>query len=287
VTAARAILKAGGALSMKDAPSEVHLRTTSGLAGRNKFRDHKLGGEILHAFLDAGNGRAVVVAHLSEMVRALAQGANWRASVNEGAVLEHLDRLLVEAEKENASAAALASGFLEFAGDIGSGFPKALRDGLARRAGAELDRRRTGTTQQPWLEALGAIYVNPGHRGLATAMDRIATAPPEGYRIRLRDHAATLRALGRTDDPRGHLHALSRLRRRRHLPGLSTSTVHKAKGLEFRRVLICPADQHQYPATPYGARLFYVALSRATHGLAIVTDTASPISHLDLGGIQT
>ena len=59
-----------------------------------------------------------------------------------------------------------------------------------------------------------------------------------------------------------------------------------AGGLEFRRVLICPADQQQYPATPYGARLLYVALSRATHALTIVTDTASPISHLDCIGIQ-
>jgi superfamily I DNA/RNA helicase len=116
-------------------------------------------------------------------------------------------------------------------------------------------------------------------------MEHLARSPLGAYRVRLRDHAATLRGLGRTDDPRGHLQALSRLRRRRSLPVQSTSTIHKAKGLEFRRVLICPADQQQYPANPYGARLLYVALSRATHCLTIITDKASPLSHLNFSGV--
>jgi superfamily I DNA/RNA helicase len=58
------------------------------------------------------------------------------------------------------------------------------------------------------------------------------------------------------------------------------STVHKSKGLEFRRVLLCPVDRHQYPDHAYGARLLYVAMSRATHALTIVTDSAAPVRHL-------
>jgi len=125
------------------------------------------------------------------------------------------------------------------------------------------------------------IFANPDHRGLAAATDHLSRSAADTYRVRLPDHAATLRALSRTDDPRGHLQLLSRLRRRRTLPNFSTSTVYKAKGLEFRRVLVCPADQHQYPTSPYGARLFYVAISRATHRLTIVTDTTSPVAYLD------
>lgn len=280
ITAARTTLKGGGSVGLHDAPAEVHVRGETGLAGRKKFKNPQLAGEILRGFLDNGTGRAVVIAHLSEMVRALAQGANWRAGVNEGAVLEHLDRLLAEAEEETPLAAKLAAGFLTFATDIGSGFPKALRDGLASRAGAQLNRIQAGANQLPWLHALGAIYDEPSHRGLAVAMDRLSANPPAGYRVRLGDHAVALRAIGKTDDPRGYLHALSRLRRRRSLPHMSTSTVHKAKGLEFRRVLICPADTQQYPPGSYGARLFYVAISRATHQLTIVTDGAAPLVHL-------
>lgn len=280
ITAARTTLKAGGSVGLRDAPAEVRVRPETGLAGRKKFKNPRLAGEILHAFLDDGQGRAVVIAHLSDMVRALAQGANWRAGVNEGAVLEHLDRLLAEAEEESAAAAKLALGFLSFVTDIGSGLPKALREGLGNRAGIQLNRAQAGAKQLPWLHALEAIYAEPSHRGLATAMDRLAANPPAGYRIRLGDHAAALRAMGKTDDPRGHLHALSRLRRRRSLPHLSTSTVHKAKGLEFGRVLVCPADAQQYPPGAYGARLFYVAISRATHQLTIVTDASAPMVHL-------
>jgi superfamily I DNA/RNA helicase len=112
-------------------------------------------------------------------------------------------------------------------------------------------------------------------------MEHLSRPASEGYRVRLPDHAATLRALSRSDDPRSHLQSLSRLRRKRAHPKFSTSTVHKAKGLEFRRVLVCPADRQQYPPSGYGARLLYVAMSRATHRLTIVTDTASPLSHLD------
>ncbi|MCP8939930.1 AAA family ATPase [Alsobacter sp. SYSU M60028] len=280
ITAARTKLKAGGSIGLHDAPSEVRVRPETGLAGRKKLKNPRLAGEILHAFLDDGHGRAAVIAHMSDMVRALAQAASWRAGVNEGAVLEHLDRLLSEAEKEAGTAADVAAGFLTFASDIGSGFPKALRESLGSRVGAQLNLVRAGASQSPWLHALEPIYAEPSHRGLATAMERLIRNPPAGYRIRLRDHAAALRAIGWTDDPRGHLHALSRLRRQRSLPQLSTSTVHKAKGLEFRRVLVCPADAQQYPSGAYGARLFYVAISRATHQLTIVTDALSPMVHL-------
>jgi hypothetical protein len=286
ITAARSTLRRGGVLKLKDAPASVLVTTTPELAGRKKFKNPQLANEILHGFLDAGSGRAVIIAHLGDMVRTLAQSCNWRAKVNEGAALEHLDRLLSEAEADEVTAGALAAGFLVFVASTGSGFQKTTRDGLRARLGDTLDQRRAGKTQVVWLHALSAIYQAPNHYGLAAAMDILMRETPSGYRVRLRDHASTLRALGRTDDPREHLQALSRLRRRRNLPPLNASTVHKAKGLEFRRVLVCPADQHQYPGTPYGARLLYVAMSRATHHLTIVTDAVSPLRHFDFAGTK-
>ena len=282
LTDARSILRSGGALCMSSAPSEVLVRNTSSFAGRKRLRDPPLAGDLLRGFLEEGPGRAVIVAHLGEMVQALAQSANWRARVNEGAVLEHLDRLLREQEVAQTVPAVLSLAFLNFAFEIGSGFPKSLREGLRRRLGDTLNWAQAGSKQEPWLRALSAIYLDADHRGLAAAMDQLLRCAPKGYRVRLPDHAATLRALGRADDPRSHLQSLSRIRRRRTPPNLSISTVHKAKGLEFRRVLVCPADLEQYPPDSYGARLLYVAMSRATHRLTIVTDSASPLTHLDL-----
>jgi len=281
VTAARATLRRGGAVTMRDAPRAVELLSANQLAGRQRFKDPQRAAKLLHNFLDGGEGRSVVVAHLGDMVRTLAQGSRWRAGINEGAVLEHLDKLLIESECENVAAADLASAFIAFADEIGTGFAKQLRQGIAERAGSTLRAQGAGVNQKAWLDILAPIYADPSHRGLAAAMGILHRVPPAGYRVRLCDHAATLRALGRSEDPRGHLQALSRLRRRRSLPPQSVSTVHKAKGLEFRRVLICPADQHQYPSNGYGARLLYVAMSRATHELTIVADPSSPVSHLD------
>jgi AAA domain/UvrD-like helicase C-terminal domain len=281
ITAARTTLRSGDALRMRNAPPEVEVRKTEGLAGRNKFQDPQLAGNIVRGFLDDGPGRAVIIAHLGSMVRTLAQSTNWRARMNEGAVLEHLDQLLIAQEAADATPATLALAFMTFASKIGSDFPKPLQSSLAQRVGDTLNLQQAGSKQEPWLGALTAIYASTDHRGLATAMDHMSRYSSGGYRVRLPDHAAALRALSRTDDPRGHLHSLSRLRRKRAQPKFSTSTVHKAKGLEFRRVLVCPADQQQYPSSKYGARLLYVAMSRATHRLTIVTDAVSPLSHLD------
>lgn len=286
ITTARSTLRRGGVLQLKDAPASVVVMTTTGLAGRKKFKNPQLASEILHGFLDAGPGRAVIVAHLGDMVRTLAQSCNWRAAVNEGAALEHLDRLLVVAEADEATARDLASAFLVFIASTGSGFQKAMREGLRARLGETLDQRRSGKKQAVWLRALAAIYQAPNHHGLAAAMEMLTQETPTGYCVRLSDHTSTLRALGSSHDPRGHLQALSRLRRRRSLPPLNLSTIHKAKGLEFRRVLVCPADQHQYPATPFGSRLLYVAMSRATHKLTIVADATSPLMQFDFSASE-
>ena len=174
---------------MQDAPREVRLRAAAGLAGRNRFKDHQLAGKILREFLDAGIGPAVIIAHLSEMVRALAQSSNWRAGLNEGAVLEHLDLLLGEAEAEKMDAATLASAFATFVADIGSGFTKAMREGLIKRAGVTLNEGKAGTSQKAWLAILAAIYTDPCHRGLAAAMELLARA----HQMAIGSASATMR----------------------------------------------------------------------------------------------
>ena len=282
ITAARKTLSSGGAVSFSDAPREVQFRRIDGLAGRNKLKDHQRASEMLRGFFDASpkGQRSVVLAYLTDMVWALAQAAGWRVTVNEGATLDHLSGLLEMAESSGADRASLASAFMDFVEQIGSGLRKPMRESILRRAGAQLNVDKAGLAQRPWLDALSPIYELPNHRGLAAAMERLAAAPPSQYKIRLKDHAVTLRALGRTTDPRGHLQALGRLRRIRRASFLSASTVHKAKGLEFHRVMICPADTHQYPNGGLGGRLLYVAMSRATQELLILGDGSNHSPHL-------
>lgn len=59
-------------------------------------------------------------------------------------------------------------------------------------------------------------------------------------------------------------------------PPQAISTVHKAKGLECGAVLLVGCDASQFPDTPQGRALLYVALSRATSKLMIVVPRSSP-----------
>jgi DNA helicase-2/ATP-dependent DNA helicase PcrA len=58
------------------------------------------------------------------------------------------------------------------------------------------------------------------------------------------------------------------------------STIHKAKGLDFDHVLLCPVDRHQYPDGNLGVRLLYVGLSRARLSIRLAVTTDAPTSHL-------
>jgi DNA helicase-2/ATP-dependent DNA helicase PcrA len=58
------------------------------------------------------------------------------------------------------------------------------------------------------------------------------------------------------------------------------STIHKAKGLDFDHVLLCPVDRHQYPDDVLGGRLLYVALSRAKRSIRLVLASDAPTRHL-------
>lgn len=105
------------------------------------------------------------------------------------------------------------------------------------------------------------------------------TLPP-GYTIRFGDHVWALCAFDRTDNPRAFRSTLGRIRRRRKWPPQMVSTIHKAKGLDFDHVLLCPVDRHQYPDDVLGARLLYVALSRAKRSIRLVLAGDAPTRHL-------
>ena len=162
-------------------------------------------------------------------------------------------------EEHSGSAESLSHALLEFVAAVGVGLTGATLSGLRGRLGATVDGRRIGKNQVTWLNAFEPIYARPDHIGVSEAMKRIRDAPPAGYTVRLHGNVWALCNLGRTDDPRRHLSSLGRFRRARQLPAQAVSMIHKAKGLEFNHVLLCPVDRHQFPNGPLGARLLYVA----------------------------
>ena len=270
INACRSTLKAGNSISLKDLPQGVSVSIHSGLAGRNKFNDVGAASRVIHRFLDDAPSNSAVLSFLDQMATSIAQVGSWRASLNEGAQLDKLNALITAMEDHCGNAEKLAHAFLDFVGIVGVGFPESERAALRSRLGTTIRRQQAGERQLSWLSRLEPIYAAPNHRGIVTAMWAIRNAPPDRYTIRLRDHVWALCSFGRTDDPRAFRSTLGRIRRQRRWPPQTISTIHKAKGLEFDHVLLCPVDRHQYPETELGARLLYVGLSRACKSLKLV-----------------
>ena len=271
--AARTTLKAGNPISFRNAPSIVVSRHQL-FCGRDKFKDFKAAAPIVRNFLDSAAGDAALLAFRRPMTVSIAQLSAWRAPLNEGAQLDRIAPLVAAMEQLDGNAGLLAQSFLAFAGDIGAGLNENDRLAIAKRLGGTINISKAGAKQLSWLACCEPIYSSPNHRGVAQAMRLVRENPPDGYTLRLSGHAWAVSSFERTDDPRGYLSALGRVRRRWALPTHVTSTIHKAKGLAFDRVLICPLDRNQFPDDVLGARLLYVAMSRARRSIriALVTD---------------
>lgn len=280
IKAARATLKAGNPLSLADVPPALSHSSHSGFCGRERFIDAQRASAVIHRFLNDLPESAVILSFLGPMVRTIAQLGRWRAPINEGAQLEHLDALVSAMEEHSGSAESLSHALLEFVAAVGVGLTGATLSGLRGRLGATVDGRRIGKNQVAWLNAFEPIYARPDHIGVSAAMKRIRDAPPAGYTVRLHGNVWALCNLGRTDDPRRYLSSLGRIRRARQLPAQAVSTIHKAKGLEFNHVLLCPVDRHQFPNGPLGARLLYVAISRACRSIRIAIAADAMSSHI-------
>ncbi|HUA78600.1 MAG TPA: ATP-dependent helicase [Acetobacteraceae bacterium] len=280
IMASRAALKAGNPVSLRDAPACVSAVSRNGLAGRERFRDVPTASREVHGFLSGAQDSAAILAFLGNMAKSTAQVGNWRAPLNEGAQLDELDLLIQAMEAHTGNPQALAGAFLNFLTAIGVGLTTDMSDGLRGRLSAAINRDRAGRNQIAWLDCLEPIYASPDHRGMAVAMRVARDTPPAGYAIRLGDHAWALGAFDRIDDPRAFRNTLGRIRRRRKWPRQMVSTIHKAKGLDFNHVLLCPVDRHQYPDDVLGARLLYVALSRAKQSIRLVLAGDAPTRHL-------
>lgn len=276
----RTALKAGNPVSLRGAPPCVSAVSHNELAGRERFRDMRTASRLIHEFLDDAPDGAAILAFIGNMAKSTAQAGSWRAPLNEGAQLDELDVLIQAMEAQAGNAEALAGAFLDFLCVIGAGLPQAMCGGLRGRLGAAINRDRAGQNQLAWLDCLAPIYASPDHRGIAAAMRTIRDGAPAGYAIRYGDHVWALCAFDRTDDPRAFRSTLGRIRRRRKWPPQMVSTIHKAKGLDFDHVLLCPVDRHQYPDDVLGARLLYVALSRAKRSVKLVLAADAPSQHL-------
>jgi superfamily I DNA/RNA helicase len=131
------------------------------------------------------------------------------------------------------------------------------------------------------------IIDQPDHRGVGAflqALHAAAKAQPESAGIHIdypKEYWEAVR-IGAAVDPRAGLADLTRqnAHARQHPPQRAISTIHKAKGLEARHVLVMPCDATTFREK--NRRLLYVAISRATHRLTLVVSRSKPSPIIDI-----
>jgi AAA domain/UvrD-like helicase C-terminal domain len=134
------------------------------------------------------------------------------------------------------------------------------------------------------LQELGRfILTEPNHRGASKMLARLLNlieVDAAFSKIRIdnpREYRDAVR-LGEFEDCENGLTEISHRRTHSHPmpPKRALSTVHKAKGLECKNVVLMPCDSHHFRNSEAARCLFYVALSRATNSLTLVVSRAEP-----------
>jgi DNA helicase-2/ATP-dependent DNA helicase PcrA len=273
IMAARHALRTDHALPIDNRPESVRITRIAGMP------DPKFGRGLpqflsrpLHGFLNRCNTTTAVLTHANRMACDIHVCVNGRVVVNEGADFEAAYAALDSAKAAIGEPRGLALVLLNMLHDVSTGLNKSRHDALTKLLGADTIAPTKSRELFPIMSALHHLYHQPTIAGFCEAVTSVHRNPPNWLSVRLPE---TLRMLGRIRPPDDSpLEALDNLVALRKLhpprPRVTVSTVHKAKGLEFDHVGLCPFSTTLFPDTEYGRRLTYVAISRACRTIELL-----------------
>lgn len=283
---ARAALEAGHAVPLDNMPASVRVRRIPGMecAGWGRGNPQDLS-RPLHEFLDeSGEGSIAILARGNNLVEGIVGTSRNRVIFNEGADYSGAHDLAERAVMHAGNAQAIARSFLELVKNSSKGFSAQYQrsvEGRLSETGVRLVGARGMT---PLLVALQEIWHAPNYGGVRRAAEQLLREPPAWLTLRKPQALAALAAArgGAGVDPRDVLAAEVKARKlRARRPWRCASTIHKAKGLQFHRVMLVNASADHFPNEEQARRLAYVAISRATHALTVLVpgESPSPLFH--------
>jgi UvrD-like helicase family protein len=224
----------------------------------------------------------VLAAH-NRTVQALRAFFNRRIPIWEGHTRDALAVLVNSIQDSVGDAVAVGLAVVQFIESIAIGFtPTDFGNVLLREIadGCTATRRLKPAT----LQELGRlILAEPNHQGASKMLARLLTLIEidEAFsKVRIdnpREYRDAIR-LGEFEDCENGLAEISRRRTHAHPmpPKRALSTVHKAKGLECKNVILMPCDSRHFRDSELARCLFYVALSRAINSLTLVVSRVDP-----------
>lgn len=282
--AAREALRTGGRIDLRQGlPRSVSVVFAENQAQANldlRFDQDKR--RAVDAF-EKGQTSLLVLTRHNETARAIRAMFFRRLPIWEGHTRQGLERLVDALKRNEGDASTIASALVTFMDDVGKGFsPSAFGKRLVQEAREGCAKSTSG---KPALiqELARLLTAEPDHRGASRMLRRLIEFKDQqaAFKDIEIDHQKEFWEAIRLGDYKSPDVGLAEITHRRTYarpspPARAISTIHKAKGLECKSVILMPCDARSFPDKEDSRCLLYVALSRATHRLQLVVSRASP-----------
>lgn len=209
--------------------------------------------------------------HMVTLRRASGNGARFY----EGSRLDHVYAIFDRFETNLGAPRPMALALIDLLQETSTGLTAAYRRRIEQSlVDDHLDFGRQHVVR-PILHALRILYASPTFEGVGKACRTLLEHPPEFVNVERPAALRILSALVRTStDPYEHLQeAITSYKAVARRPDFAVSTVHRAKGFQFDHVLISNVSDTHFPDNNYGRCLLYVAISRCSRSLTLLSPT--------------
>jgi len=281
---ARSTLKDGGQIDLQsNRPTHLSIVFANNIAQRHdQYSLGRSDRSPIDLIIDRAGDVMVLAAH-NRTVQALRPFFGRRLPIWEGHTRDALATLVNAIQDSAGDAVDVGVAVVEFVETIAVGFsPSDFGNVLIKEIADGCKARKR--LKPAILQELGRfILAEPNHRGASklliyllkliesdAAFSKIKIDNPREYRDAVR--------LGEFDDCADGLAEINRRRTHSHPmpPRRALSTIHKAKGLECKNVVLMPCDSRHFRNSEASRCLLYVALSRATESLMLVVSRTEP-----------
>jgi UvrD-like helicase C-terminal domain len=280
IVEARETLKAGGVIDLTHGlPPSLSIVLAENAAQRNlEYRPAHDQRAQIDAFERAGQS-LLILARYGDMTRSLRPTFNRRIPLWAGHVRSALEDLVAVLSEHSGDRDRVATAMTDFIQATTTGFSASeYGDIFLEDVANRCSKRRRGNRAA--IQEIAQFVVNePNHIGAAKVLARIVTDNRFGS-IQLdcsREFHEGAR-LGDYQSAEVGFREIARCRTytRPHPPQKAISTIHKAKGLECKNVIVMPCDAKSFGDNTLSRCLLYVAISRASERLMLVIPPSSP-----------
>jgi DNA helicase-2/ATP-dependent DNA helicase PcrA len=283
---ARNSLKDGGTLDLQTGlpPSVVLVRAENEAKKILEYRPERKQRAPIDQF-EKTSASLLILSRYGDATQSVRATFSRRIPLWEGNVRPALERYVDALTAANEDRNAVATAITVFVQATATGFTgtdhvktflEDVADGCARK-------RSGGRAAVQQLARL--IVDEPNHVGAAKVLAQIAKDSAfSAVQLDCRREYHEAARLARYECPQSGFREIARLRTytRPQPPPRAISTIHKAKGLECKNVIVMPCDAKSFPDKPLARCLLYVAISRASHRLMLVIPQSNPSPLLSL-----